>query len=130
MDAFDVGRLPSEVREPLPAQFARQLARCARKPRCPPFPLLFLQPLVIFFVSTTGDGEMPDNGKGMWRFLLRADLPKTSLAGTTVAVFGLGDSSYTKFNAAARKLHTRLAGLGARQLCERGLGASPAHTTA
>lgn len=81
-----------------------------------------MQGLVVFFVSTTGDGEMPDNGKAFWRFLLRADLPKTSLNAVTVTVFGLGDSSYAKFNAAARKLHTRLAGLGAQQLCERGLG--------
>jgi sulfite reductase alpha subunit-like flavoprotein len=55
-----------------------------------------LQSLVLFFVSTTGDGELPDNTKSFWRFLLRRDLPSNSLTNTTVAVFGLGDSSYAK----------------------------------
>lgn len=32
------------------------------------------------------------------------------------AVFGLGDSGYAKYNAAARKLHARLLQLGAAEL--------------
>ena len=39
-----------------------------------------------------GQGELPDNMKQFWRFLLRKSLPADSLAGVTFAVFGLGDS--------------------------------------
>ena len=54
---------------------------------------------------TTADvqGELPDNMKQFWRFLLRKSLPASSLAGLTYAVFGLGDSGARK--AAAEVLH-------------------------
>lgn len=78
--------------------------------------------LVLFVVSTTGDGEIPDNAKPLWRSLLRRDLPRDALSSLTFAVFGLGDSSYAKFNAAARKLWTRLTQLGALPVYDRGLG--------
>jgi len=54
--------------------------------------------------------------------LLRRDLPGDALASIGFAVFGLGDSSYVRFNAAARKVAARLTQLGATPLCERGLG--------
>jgi len=38
-----------------------------------------------------------------------------------VAILGLGDSSYDKFNAAARMLGVRMSQLGAGELCARGL---------
>ncbi|KAK9839678.1 hypothetical protein WJX81_005476 [Elliptochloris bilobata] len=78
--------------------------------------------LVIFVASTTGQGELPDNMKHFWRFLLRKSLPPDSLASTTYAVFGLGDSGYAHYNVAAKKLDRRLAALGARAALERGLG--------
>jgi sulfite reductase alpha subunit-like flavoprotein len=77
---------------------------------------------VVFVVATAGDGEFPDAAARLWRFLLRADLPAGALGGVRAAVFGLGDSSYAKYNAAARKLAARLAQLGAQPLCARGLG--------
>lgn len=40
------------------------------------------------------------------------------------SVFGLGDSSYEKFNAVARRLNTRLKQLGAVELNPIGLGTS------
>lgn len=43
-------------------------------------------------------------------------LPPDSLDGMRFAVFGLGDSGYAKYNAAARKLHARLLQLGAKEL--------------
>lgn len=43
-------------------------------------------------------------------------LPGDLLKGMRFAVFGLGDSGYTKYNATARKLHARLLQLGASEL--------------
>lgn len=84
--------------------------------------LLPEQSLVVFVCSTTGQGEEPDNMKKFWRFLLRKDLPIDSLCSTSFGVLGLGDSSYTKFNFAAKKLHKRLLQLGAQPLLEPCLG--------
>ncbi len=78
--------------------------------------------LVLVVISTTGDGEEPDNMKAAWRFLLRKSLPVGSLGKLRFATFGLGDSSYPKFNAVARRLHTRLKQLGAQPFAEVGLG--------
>lgn len=75
----------------------------------------------LFVASTTGDGAMPANGQRFWRSLLRRELHAGALAGLRFAVLGLGDSSYAKFNAAARKLSTRLAQLGGSPWHERGL---------
>ncbi|KAG6412440.1 hypothetical protein SASPL_125119 [Salvia splendens] len=53
---------------------------------------------VILVVSTTGQGENPDSMKGFWRFLLQKNLTEDWLKGVNYAVFGLGDSSYQKYN--------------------------------
>lgn len=50
--------------------------------------------LVVFVVSTTGDGEMPDSAKPFWQGLLRRDLPASWLSSLKFTVFGLGDSRY------------------------------------
>lgn len=78
--------------------------------------------LVVFVVSTTGDGEVPSSMQGFWQFLLRKSLAADSLKSLSFAVFGLGDSSYDKFNAAARKLSRRLRQLGAGEIIPVGLG--------
>ncbi|PYH98996.1 hypothetical protein BO71DRAFT_446863 [Aspergillus ellipticus CBS 707.79] len=72
--------------------------------------------LVIFVVSTTGQGDFPANSRTFWRSLLLKRLPPTFLDGVNFASFGLGDSSYPKFNWAARKLHKRLVQLGANEI--------------
>jgi sulfite reductase alpha subunit-like flavoprotein len=81
-----------------------------------------MENIVIFICSTTGQGEEPDNMKRFWTFLLRKDLPQDSLTGVQAAVFGLGDSSYPKYNFAGKKLYRRLLQLGARMMVERGDG--------
>lgn len=78
--------------------------------------------MVVFVVSTTGDGEPPQNMRTAWRSLLRKNLSPQWLDGVQVAVFGLGDSSYAKYNAVARRLQARLVQLGAKELVDRGLG--------
>ena len=60
--------------------------------------------------------------KNFWKFLLIKELPLDSLAGIKFSVFGLGDSGYQKYNAAARKLYQRFLQLGATEFHERGLG--------
>ncbi|CAI5742179.1 unnamed protein product [Peronospora destructor] len=89
------------------------------------FPVSQLLPqcsIVIFTVSTTGDGEAPENMRHSWRYLLQKNLGTQWLVGVRIAVFGLGDSSYAKYNAVARRLQGRLLQLGASELIERGLG--------
>ncbi|KAM4064642.1 FAD binding domain-containing protein [Hirsutella rhossiliensis] len=69
--------------------------------------------LVVFVVSTTGQGDMPHNSLIFWRKLLRKKLPPGCLASLRYTCLGLGDSTYLKFNWAARKLIRRLEQLGA-----------------
>ena len=76
-----------------------------------------LRTIAIFVTSTTGQGDPPDNMRKFWRFLCRKSLPlKSSLPDLNYAVFGLGDSSYPKYNVVARKLYKRLEDLGAEPM--------------
>lgn len=77
--------------------------------------------LVFFVAATTGDGDEPENMRNFWKFLLRRSLPLNSLENLQFACLGLGDSSYAKFNYAAKKLNKRLQQLGAKSLVELGL---------
>ncbi|KAL3474542.1 hypothetical protein BJX99DRAFT_231531 [Aspergillus californicus] len=72
--------------------------------------------IVIFAVSTTGQGDLPANARTFWRSLLLKKLTGTFLSGVRFSWFGLGDSSYPKFNWAARKLYKRLLQLGADEI--------------
>ncbi|XP_006001477.1 NADPH-dependent diflavin oxidoreductase 1 isoform X2 [Latimeria chalumnae] len=83
---------------------------------------LINEPLVVFVCSTTGQGDPPDNMKNFWRFIFRRNLPGNSLCQMDIAVLGLGDSSYPKFNFIAKKLHKRLLQLGANPIVPVGLG--------
>lgn len=78
--------------------------------------------LVVFIVATTGDGDPPATMINSWRFLLRKDLPSGSLSQLKFTVFGLGDSTYDKFNAMAKKLTQRCLDLGASLFHKVGLG--------
>ena len=84
--------------------------------------MLPIQQLVVLVCSTTGQGEEPDNMKKFWRFLLRKDLPRSSLSAVNYGVLGLGDSSYQKFNFVAKKLHKRLLQLGGKPLLNPAFG--------
>ncbi|XP_036141862.1 NADPH-dependent diflavin oxidoreductase 1-like [Monomorium pharaonis] len=77
--------------------------------------------LIIFVVATTGQGDPPANMRQFWRHLLRKNLPTTLLQNLKYGVLGLGDSSYSKFNFAAKKLNKRLAQLGGKELLSIGL---------
>lgn len=72
--------------------------------------------LVVIAISTTGQGEFPSNSRRFWRSLLRKKLSSTALQDVSYGLVGLCDSSYPKFNLAARRLHKRLQQLGATPL--------------
>ncbi|XP_032682772.1 NADPH-dependent diflavin oxidoreductase 1-like isoform X1 [Odontomachus brunneus] len=77
--------------------------------------------LVIFVVATTGQGDPPANMQRFWRLLLWKNLATNMLQDLAYGVLGLGDSSYQKFNFAAKKLNRRLAQLGGKELLPVGL---------
>ena len=89
---------------------------------CPAAALATQARVALFVVATTGVGEPPSDMQSFWELLRRADLPRDSLSGLRYAVFGLGDSGYALYNAAARRLDARLAQLGASRLLPAGLG--------
>ncbi|KAK6343097.1 NAPDH-dependent diflavin reductase [Orbilia javanica] len=84
--------------------------------------LLLSTPLAVFMCPTTGQGDMPENMQKFWRFLLRKKLPPSLLRNMKFSTFGLGDSTYPKFNWAVKKLHKRLLQLGASEFYIRGEG--------
>ena len=72
---------------------------------------------VLFFASTFGDGDAPDNGAGFWRALASEQAPR--LEGLRFAVLAFGDSAYAQFCGFGAKLEARLTSLGARALLPR-----------
>ena len=73
-------------------------------------------------ILQTNSNGLKLNWSILFTVLLRKNLPADSLAATRFGVVGLGDSSYQKFNFAAKKLHKRLLQLGATALINPGLG--------
>ncbi|GME76804.1 unnamed protein product [Ambrosiozyma monospora] len=75
---------------------------------------------LIVICSTTGQGELPRNAtQKFWKFMLKKKLPSILLNNLKFTTLGLGDSSYSQFNFAIRKIHARLLQLGAKELCGR-----------
>lgn len=78
--------------------------------------------IVIIVISTTGQGEMPQNARQFWKILLNRQLRPGVLRRVNFTTFGLGDSSYPRYNVSHRMLHNRLLQLGAQLFCSRGEG--------
>ncbi len=68
----------------------------------------------VLFVSTYGEGDIPDNGQLLWDGLSAEDAPV--LDGLHYAVLSLGDSSYRDFCRAGKRVDARLDALGATRL--------------
>ncbi len=66
---------------------------------------------VLLIVSTTGEGDLPEQAKAF-----AAALPQQSLASTHYAVLALGDSRYQHFCAAGKTIDQLLAAQGAQPL--------------
>lgn len=73
--------------------------------------------LLVVVTSTQGEGEPPEEGVALHKFLLSKKAPK--FEGTAFAVFGLGDTSYEFFSKAGKDFDERLAELGAERLLDR-----------
>ncbi|KAG8624498.1 hypothetical protein KVT40_007565 [Elsinoe batatas] len=78
--------------------------------------------VVIISISTTGQGEFPQNARAFWKTLLSSRLKPGILRRLRFSSFGLGDSSYPRYNVVHRMLHGRLLQLGAQSFCQRGEG--------
>lgn len=73
--------------------------------------------LMLFVVSTHGEGEPPAAAETLHRFLHSARAPR--LAELQYAVLALGDRGYAQFCQTGRDFDEKLAQLGARRLTER-----------
>lgn len=75
--------------------------------------------LCIFVCSSTGNGDMPENGEKFFRFLRRMTnlVPEgqksTSMKHVYYCMLGLGSSDYSKYQAVPRFIVQKLAILGA-----------------
>ncbi|KAF9083692.1 hypothetical protein BGX29_002959, partial [Mortierella sp. GBA35] len=74
---------------------------------------------LVFVVSTTGDGDPPDNSTKFWRHLRK--LKGVGLTKAKYTILGLGDTNYDNFCQTAKRLDTRLQELGATSFYPRGL---------
>jgi sulfite reductase alpha subunit-like flavoprotein len=85
-------------------------------------PSLFLtEKYFIFVVSTTGYGEPPSNMRKFWKYIMAKE-NSLDLTHINYTVFGLGDTSYERFNWVAKLLNNRMKRLGANLFHPIGLG--------
>ncbi|XP_077480322.1 methionine synthase reductase [Stigmatopora argus] len=70
---------------------------------------------VIFIVSTTGDGEPPDNALKFVRHLKKQNLSSDHFKNLHYALLALGDSNYENFCNCGKTIERRLQELGGQQ---------------
>ncbi|KAJ1614825.1 NADPH-dependent FMN FAD containing oxidoreductase [Cryptosporidium canis] len=81
-------------------------------------------PLVIFILSTTGQGQVPDMMVSFWNRFLQNNLNSDLIRRLDFAIFGMGDRCFgnERFNITARKLRHLLLSYGANERIPWGLG--------
>jgi len=72
---------------------------------------------VAIVTSTTGEGDMPDNGQGFWEDI--RDAKDVSLNNLKYGVLALGDMAHDNFCNAGKKVDNQLDKLGAQRVIER-----------
>ena len=72
---------------------------------------------LMIVTSTTGDGEVPDNGLTFWENL--SSLTKLNLSNLKYGVLALGDSSHYDFCNAGKIIDEKLKELGANRILDR-----------
>ncbi|KAJ2574458.1 hypothetical protein GGH95_003903, partial [Coemansia sp. RSA 1836] len=76
----------------------------------------------VFVVSTTGDGDPPDNSARFWRVLRKATRGNGSAySHLRFAILGLGDTNYSNFCNTAQRLDKQLLEAGATAFYPKGL---------
>ncbi|KAI2707714.1 hypothetical protein CBS147332_6772 [Penicillium roqueforti] len=80
------------------------------------------QALLVFILSTFGDGDPPDNGTALLESLHQLRKQSANLNNVRYLIFGLGNSNYTHFNKYALDIDGMLKGMGATRLGRLGLG--------
>ncbi|KAJ2743058.1 hypothetical protein GGI20_004024 [Coemansia sp. BCRC 34301] len=76
----------------------------------------------VFVVSTTGDGDPPDNSARFWRVLRKATRAKANAySHLRFAILGLGDTNYSNFCNTAQRLDKQLLEAGATAFYPKGL---------
>ena len=81
--------------------------------------------VIILVLATYGEGDPTDNSEAFYAFITeRADDEDVtvSLSNLNYAVFGLGNSSYEKYNAVMRRIDGALRKMRANSLCPAGEG--------
>jgi sulfite reductase alpha subunit-like flavoprotein len=71
---------------------------------------------LLIVTSTTGNGDIPENGNRFWRYLKRKTTSNTSFQHCIVSILALGDTNYDQFCAAGKSVDKRLVELGASRL--------------
>ncbi len=65
----------------------------------------------VFISSSTGDGDPPEKAIKFWRWVRQAE-QATLLAGSQVAMLGLGDSNYSTYMGLPRRLRQHVLAIG------------------
>uniref|UniRef100_A0A914D012 Methionine synthase reductase n=1 Tax=Acrobeloides nanus TaxID=290746 RepID=A0A914D012_9BILA len=76
--------------------------------------------LIVIVISSTGDGDPPDNAHKFMKKIHDKSLDTNFLSNTQFALLGLGDSNYSTFQGVPKKLEKRLLQLGAKKFIESG----------
>ncbi|OLQ18756.1 FAD binding domain protein [Cryptosporidium hominis] len=81
-------------------------------------------PMIIFVLSTTGQGEVPDTMVSFWNRILLNNLNTKLIKKMNFTIFGMGDRCFgnERFNITARKLRHLLLNYGAIEKIPWGLG--------
>lgn len=96
--------------------FANELCCCREKLKLDK-PEEWSKDPIIFVVSSTGDGDPPENAEAFWRQLRRkTKSEKVSLEHVRFIILGLGDSNYDSYQGFPTALYAKLLQLGAKPI--------------